>query len=419
MHQVVIDKPYQFIPPYHGTVWPWLLQRLVPGQLSKQFGIDRVECSGVEHLRQSLDEGHGIVLAPNHCRPSDPLVVTELCRQVGVAPYTMASWHVFMESRLRAFLLRRAGGFSVYREGMDRQALQAAIEILEKGNRPLVIFPEGVITRANDRLLAMMEGLSFIARSAAKKRAAHDKQVVVHPVAIRYHYHGNIEESLHTTLDDIEHRLSWRPKREANPVDRIRRVGEALLWLKEIEYFGSPQSGDMADRLQHLIDRILEPMEEEWLAGNRSLEKTIVGRVKQLRIAILRDMIEGSISDEERTRRWDQLADMYLAQQLGHYRPDYVRSNPTKERLLETIEKFEEDLTDECRIHRPMSATVKIGNAIPVNPKRVRGAVEDPVMSQLECQLHELLGISPEGKVVTNTTANTASQTAEPAMENR
>ena len=393
MHSVVIDKPYEFVPPYHGRIWPRFLQQFIRWHLSKEYGIESIECSGLELLCQSLDAGHGVVLAPNHCRPSDPMVVSEMCRQAGVAPFTMASWHLFMNGRLQAFVLRRAGAFSVYREGMDRQALQAAIEILEKGKRPLVIFPEGVITRTNDRILAMMDGLSFIARSAAKKRAAADKQVVVHPVAIRYHFHGDIEKALHSTLDDIENRLSWRPKRNANLVARIYRVGEALLWLKEIEYFGGPQTGDMPSRLQRLIDGILVPIENEWLNGAACDDKTPVARVKQLRIAILRDMIEGNISDEDRARRWDQLADMYLVQQLGHYPPEYVRSNPTNERLLETIEKFEEDLTDACRIHRPMSVSARVGEAIPVSPKRVRGAVDDPVMSQLERQLHELLGI--------------------------
>ena len=56
----------------------------------------------------------------------------------------MASWHVFLQSRLQSFIARRAGAFSVYREGLDRQALQAGVDILATTNRPLVVFPEGV-----------------------------------------------------------------------------------------------------------------------------------------------------------------------------------------------------------------------------------------------------------------------------------
>jgi hypothetical protein len=86
---------------------------------------------------------------------------------------------------------------------------------------------------------------------------------------------------------------------------------------------------------------------------------------------------------------------MYVAQQLGHYPPEYVRSHPTPERMLETVERIEEDLTDVSRIHRPMAVNVRIGEAIVVSPKRERGTADDPVMAAVESQLHQLLQIPP------------------------
>jgi hypothetical protein len=307
----------------------------------------------------------------------------------------MASAHLFMQSRIQAFLLRRSGAFSIYREGLDRQALAAGADILTQSRRPLVVFPEGVISRHNDRLNSMMEGTAFIARQAAKKRSeAHtEARVVVHPVAVRYHFHGDVEQALQPALDDIEQHLSWRPKRELELIERIVLVGESLLCLKELEYLGQSQSGPIFERVERLIDHLLVPLEREWLRGRR--ESTTVGRVKQLRIAILPDLVQKAVAPEERERRWKHLADMYLAQQLSCYPPDYVRSHPTKERLLETVERFEEDLHDHCRVYRPMTATVKIGTAITVNPVRERESANDPVMSQLNQQLHELLGITP------------------------
>jgi 1-acyl-sn-glycerol-3-phosphate acyltransferase len=394
MHPVVSEKPYEFVPPYHGTLWPRILTLVGRRKLRREYGIERVEVQGSDLLRQSLAAGHGVLLAPNHCRPCDPYVVAEMCRQVGTLPFIMASAHLFVQGRLQAFLLRRAGAFSIYREGLDRQALAAGVEILTQARRPLVIFPEGVISRHNDRLNSMMGGTAFIARAAAKKRAEADSgaQVVVHPVAIRYHFHGDVERALHPVLDDIEQRLTWRPKRELELVDRIVHVGESLLCLKELEYLGRPQSGTIFERAERLIDHLLVPLEQEWLKGRR--ESTTVGRVKQLRIAILPDMVQSTITPLERDRRWKHLADMYLAQQIACFPPDYIRSNPTKERLLETVERFEEDLRDDCRVHRPMTATVTIGKPITVNPVRARGAAEDPVMSQLDQQLHHLLGIA-------------------------
>jgi 1-acyl-sn-glycerol-3-phosphate acyltransferase len=398
MQAVVVDKPYRFYPPYQGRIWPWIMQRFVRRMLHREYGIVDVECRGIERLRDSLAKGHGILLAPNHCRPCDPFVVNEVCRQAGTAPFIMASWHLFAGGGLQAYLLRRAGAFSVYREGMDRQALTSGVEILNAARRPLVIFPEGVISRHNDRLNSMMEGTSFVARSAAKKRAerAPPGQVVVHPVALRYHFRGDIGQALHPALDDIERRFCWRPKRELDLIERIYRVGEALLCLKELEYLGQPQSGPIAERVTRLIDHMLVPLEQEWLKGKR--EATTVGRVKKLRIAILPDMVKGEISAAERERRWKHLADMYLAQQLSFYPPDYIKSNPTVERMLETVERFEEDMNDDVRVHRPMATTVEIGEAIPVSATRDRGATEDPLIQTLEERLHDMLGISGRDK---------------------
>ena len=84
--------------------------------------------------------------------PCDAIAVTVLGAQAGTPLYTMASWHVFMGRRHEAWLLRRLGAFSVYREGLDRTAIRTAIELLVEARRPLVIFPEGIITRSNDRL---------------------------------------------------------------------------------------------------------------------------------------------------------------------------------------------------------------------------------------------------------------------------
>jgi 1-acyl-sn-glycerol-3-phosphate acyltransferase len=391
MHPVVVDKPYSFVPPYLGTWWPRFLQLFGRRKLRREYGVVEIQCRQLKRLSDSLAAGHGIMLTPNHCRPNDPLIISELCRRVGTAPLIMASWHIFLESRWKAFLLRRAGAFSVYREGMDRQALESAIDILHQAKRPLVIFPEGVVTRTNDRLVALMEGPSFIGRAAAKRRKNNDPpgHVVIHPVAIRYFFHGDTEKTLQPVLDEIERRLSWQPKRDLDLYRRIYLLGDALLCSKEMEYLGHAQTGPIHERLARLIDQVLVPLEQEWLDGQRG--DNAVARVKMLRTAILPDMIQGQISDAERERRWRQLADMYIVQQMSHYPPEYIKSNPTPERMLETVERFEEDLTDVCRVHVPMTATVQVGEAIPISPKRDRSATEDPIMSAIEASLRSML----------------------------
>jgi hypothetical protein len=107
-------------------------------------------------------------------------------------------------------------------------------------------------------------------------------------------------------------------------------------------------------------------------------------------MAIVPDLAAGELPEEERTRRWRQLTDIYLAQQLALYPADYIASSPTPERILETVERFEEDLTDKARTHRPFHVIVQIAPAMEATAERERG--DDPLMGRLEAQLREMLG---------------------------
>ncbi len=397
MQNVVIAKPYRFVAPHRGKLWWHLFRPLLPLYLRRSHGIVAVENRGVERLRASLDAGHGIMLAPNHCRPPDPMVLGHLSYEIGRPLYVIASWHLFMQNAFQTYLLPRLGVFSIYREGADREALKTAMQLTAEAERPLVIFPEGVISRHNDKLNNLMEGTALMARGAAKQRAGATQpgKVVVHPIAIRYRFDGDVRTTVEPVLRDIERRLSWRPRDGATMEDRIAKIGGALLALKEIEYFGAPQSGAFEVRLQNLIDRLLVPLEAEWLKGRR--EKDIVQRVKLLRIAMVPEMAGGALPEAELQRRWGQLADVYLAQQIAFYPPDYLSADPTPERFLETVERFEEDLTDVARVHAPVRAFVEVGEAIEVSPERARSAEGDPLMSTVRDQLERMLAASRRG----------------------
>ncbi len=392
MQKIVFDEPYEFIPPLETNLWPSLIHLYLNRYLRKQYGIQAVECRGAERLRASLEAGHGILLAPNHCRLSDPLVLGVLARQVKTHLFAMASWHLFKQDWLTTFMIRRMGAFSVYREGLDRQAINSAIDILATARRPLILFPEGAISRHNDELMALMDGTAFIARTAARRRAKanpNDK-VVVHPIAIRYFFRGDLPAAVEPVLTEIEHRLSWQPQTEVPLVQRVGRVAEALLSLKEVEYLGRAKQGDRYQRVKTLINHILVPLEEAWQINEP--DDSVVARVKRIRTAVLPDLIDGQLTQEERDRRWRQLADCYLAQQMSHYPEDYVRADEQiPEHILETVERFEEDLTDEISVCGPFDVVIQVGEAIEVNPGRDRTSEADPVMQGIEHQLTTML----------------------------
>ena len=186
-------------------------------------------------------------------------------------------------------------------------------------------------------------------------------------------------------LDEIETRLTWRPSRHLALFERFRKVADGLLALKELQYLGHTQDGTIDERVARLIDTILKPMEAEWTNGNSSGHP--VARVKRLRTAILPDMIKGELSEDEKARRWRQLEDADLAQQLYHYPPGYVSESTPPGRLIETVERFEEDLTGKVTVHGPVAARLTVGDAIEVSTSREARGEADPLMAAIEAQL--------------------------------
>jgi len=392
MQAIIVEEPYKFIPPVYGNFWPELIQLYLPRYLRKAYGVHSMESRHVERLQASLDAGYGVLIAPNHCRLCDPLTFSCITRVVKRNMHAMASWHLFKQDWFMQFMLRRMGAFSVYREGTDRQAIDTAVNILVDGKRPLVVFAEGAISRHNDVLMPMMDGTAFIARTAAKRREKLGVPggIVVHPIAIRYFFRGDLEATVTPVLEEIESHFSWYPQHDKSIVQRLQQIGQALLSLKEIEYLGGARSGDFYQRVEGLIQEVLTELERQW--GVKDSGEGVVSRVKNLRTLIVPDMVKNNISAEERRRRWKQLAACYYVQQMSHYPRHYVRTGKNiPEHILETVERFEEDFTDQLRVHGPFHVVVEVGEAIPVDSRRDRAAQTDPVMAGIRSQLAEML----------------------------
>jgi hypothetical protein len=112
--------------------------------------------------------------------------------------------------------------------------------------------------------------------------------------------------------------------------------------------------------------------------------------VRALRTAILPELVEGGLSDVERDRRWEELAQLYLAQRLSLYPPGYLEGSPSTERVLETVERLEEDLTDVATVHRPLAVTISVGEPIPVTADGPRPAA---LTNDMRDRMEALLGI--------------------------
>jgi hypothetical protein len=370
-----------------------MLRLYLKRYLRKAYGVHSIECRHVERLRASLAAGHSILLAPNHCRMGDPMVLGVLGMEADCHLFAMASWHVFKQSGFQTFMTRRMGAFSVLREGNDRQAIETAIDILVSRRRPLIVFPEGAVTRHNDVIEDMMDGPSFIARQVAKRLKKENKPggVVIHPIATRYAFNGDVAAAVGPDLDALEKLLSWQPQQHLSLVERIGKIGQALLSVKEIEFLGATRaSGNIYERAERLVEDVLSRLEKDWNISDSSGNAMI--RVKRIRTALLPDLISGNLSPEERARRWRDLAAGYYMQQISHYPRNYIlREKNLPERIVETVERLEEDFTDKMTLHQPFHATIQVGEAIPVGTERIRDELGDPIMANVRRQLQGMI----------------------------
>ena len=67
---------------------------------------------------------------------------------------------------------------------------------------------------------------------------------------------------------------------------------------------------------------------------------------------------------------------------------NYLRKNPCVERLLETVERFENDI-DNTIPKRSYRVVIEVGDALPVSPQRDRKGLG--IMHQVESSLKEMV----------------------------
>ena len=391
MQNIIFEDRYEFIPPIESVAWCWFFRMRLKRYLRKAFQIHEYEFHNAERIRQSIDEGYGVVLAPNHSKLADPLVMGMLAWEADVHIFSMAGWHLFKEGWYQQMMLQRMGAFSVYREGNDRQSISCAIDLLVHRRRPLVIFAEGAVSRHCDLLMDMMDGPGFVARQATKRRIKEGKKpVVVLPVTIRYSFDGDPYAAIEEDVEFFESRFSWQPQTQLTMPRRLRKIAEAVLAVKELEYLGTVRAGHAYERADNLAMELLDQQEDKWNIKDRS--GGIVSRVKNVRAVILPDMIEGKVTPEERESRWRDLGALYYAQQMAHYPRDYIVDGPNiPERVLETIERLEEDFTDRSTYHGPLKATAIVGDSVEVPTERDRSRDRDPVMEEVGRQIQSTL----------------------------
>ncbi len=359
--------PQVWTPSLSPTLVRWL-RPFRERQRHRDVNVCDIDIRGEEIVRGHLDHGSGVLIMPNHPSHADPYVIYAGADKVGTALHVMATWHVFHDKpRVIQWALRKHGCFSVDREANDIGAFRLATRILQEHREPLVLFPEGEIYHCNDRVTPFREGAAAIAVAAARKAK---RPIVCIPCALTYRYVEDPTESLLETMGQLEEAIFWR-RRTGQPLERrIYAFAEALLAVKELEYYAETRRGRLPDRIRELRDHILAQVESRRELSGAG--KSIPERVKVARNKIIEKLADESLSDSQREALEHDLEDLFVVVQSFSYPGDYVIDKPTIERMAETLDKFEEDVLQKATasIKAQRRAIVQFGEPLEVASSR-------------------------------------------------
>lgn len=341
------DASYRFFPaepsPFFIRVGRALNRHFIlPG---KNHRIAEIRLEGeTEAIRDARGCGARLLFVANHPSHSDPQVVTEVQRRLGLPCSFMAAYDVFLRGRINAWCMQKLGNFSVDREAADRKAMAAAIATVTKGDSVLNIFPEGNVYLTNDRVTPFLDGTAFIALKA--QQALERERVLVVPVSLKFTHltapRPAIEERMKTLAADGGYRFPAGSTED--PLAAMLGLGRHLLgtFLEKHGHLaaGEIEGASLYETLGAFASGLVAHLESA-LSLAPSKETGLVERIRRVRSTIhqMRTDSSGAAHPEI-----DGLAERaILALRIHGYLTPYLTEHPTIDRYDETAERLAED----------------------------------------------------------------------------
>lgn len=340
------DEPYQFFEPKPSKPLIWLGQQInrfyaLPG---KEHRVTEVVVEGaLEEVRALRSSGDRLLFVINHPTHSDPQVITEVHRRLGIPVCFMAAYDVFLRSRFNAWCMQRLGHFSIDREGNDRKAMTTAIDTLKQGKVALDIFPEGQVYLANDRVTPFLDGPAFIAIKA--QQAIESGKVKVVPLSLKFTHLTDCRDRLIEIVAAAAQDGGYEFDRSRPLVESTLHLGSQVLashlrrhgYADEIDPFAE----SIHSALEQIAGTIVEDLEASLKIDSKP-DAPLVERVRKVRSAVHQIRMDGEKSAS--FPGIEEVADKaILAFRVLAYINPYLTEKPTLDRFSETVERIGED----------------------------------------------------------------------------
>lgn len=332
----------------------------------------------LDKVKQLHASGARILFVANHPSHSDPQMMIEVQRRLKVQSFFMAAYDVFLRSEWKARLMQKMGCFSIDREGNDRKAMSAAIDVLKKGDYALTIFPEGNVYLMNDRVTPFLDGTSFIAVKAHQALKG-EGEVWIVPVSFKFTQVGPVSEKVWIRLKRLAEDSGFSGV--LDPSDRVEtvvQIGGHLLTMFLKEKNGIDSAHDFSDIApEELRDRLLDIVTgltgdlEDDLEIERNEGLFIVDRVRKIRSKIHQIRIDENTEETGGEDCISKRADRaILCFRILAYVLPYFKEHPSVDRYAETVERLCEDYYfRDFPPYGPRKAMVKVGTPISVGKK--------------------------------------------------
>ena len=342
------DTPYAFFPPEPSPLFIRFAQqtnRLLTLS-GKQHRIQDLSLHHAERLHPIQQDPRARVLfLVNHATHSDPQIMFEVLRRIGMRSCFMAAYDVFQRSRIHAWIMQKVGAFSVDRDGSDRQSMKCAMEVLKEGRYALTMFPEGNVFFMNDRACPFLDGASFIALKAQKDLGP-DSKIWAVPVSNKLTHRTDQREAVRDKVAALAREIGTDLDRSADVRAELIRIGKQALAV-QFDRLGILPAGSADLEFGELLDTsarsIVEELEQDMAFPPRTGDGT------EDRIRRIRSQIHHLRTDPEQDARFPQAArwaeKAILAMRILSYTGHYIQDRPTLDRYAETVEKMAEDLS--------------------------------------------------------------------------
>ena len=343
----LIDKPFVYFPPKpHPVISP--IGRMynkyiyMPG---KKHLIKSVSHSNWEEIKAlRADRNNRFLFLPNHPSHSDPQIIMESLRRIGISTHYLASYDLFLRrTKFERWAMQKSGAFSIDRESFNAKPLNHAVHTIKTGRYALTIFPEGRPYLQNDLVTPFQNGAVYIGLAAQKALRHEGKRVFLIPAAIKLTHMEDCLALLKNMLGVLAADIGYECDSSEDPVQMTESVAKALMqW--GLRSLGYPETAE--DNLEAMRTRaaemIIHNLEKE--TGVTGIEdKSLWERALDIRTGIHKLMLFPEKNPHRVRASVMRARKVITAMKLLSYSLDYLRARPSLDRFGEIVERLIED----------------------------------------------------------------------------